>query len=58
MMNLSRRQTLTTIFVSCNDPDYYFSLAPIVDAFPDARVIAASKTVELIKEKAQGKLDA
>jgi len=47
---------LTTIYVSCNDPDYYFNLKPVVEAFPDARVIAASETVALIKKKADGKL--
>lgn len=47
---------LTTIFVSCSDPDYYFSLKPVVQAFPEARVIAASETVALMKKKAEGKL--
>ncbi|MDB6181689.1 MBL fold metallo-hydrolase [Paracoccus fistulariae] len=49
---------LTTIYVSVNDPDYYFSLKPIVAAYPDARVIAASDTVALIRQKAQAKLEA
>ena len=31
---------LTTIYVSQSDPDYYFSLRPVREAFPDARVIA------------------
>lgn len=48
---------LTTIYVSCNDPDFYFSLKPIVEAFPDAKVIAASATVEAIKANVQGKLE-
>jgi len=48
---------LSTIFVSCNDPDYYFSLTEVVKAFPEARVIAAPDTIALIKKKAQGKLD-
>lgn len=50
-------KTLTTIYVSCSDPDYYFGLRPIVDAFPKAKVIAASATVEAIKGNVQGKLD-
>ncbi|AKI03093.1 Zn-dependent hydrolase, glyoxylase [Hoeflea sp. IMCC20628] len=41
-------KTLTTIYVSQSDPDFYFSLRPIVEAFPDARVIAASVTIEAI----------
>ena len=36
---------LTTIYISQSDPDYYFSLTPVVKAFPDARVIAASETL-------------
>lgn len=48
---------LTTIFVSVNDPDYYFSLTEVVAAFPDARVIAAPETIALMRQKAQGKLD-
>ncbi|NTG63674.1 MBL fold metallo-hydrolase [Agrobacterium rhizogenes] len=49
---------LTTIFVSCNDPDYYFGLRPIVEAFPKAKVIAKPVTVEAIKANVQAKLDA
>lgn len=47
---------LTTIYVSCNDPDYYFSLRPIVAAFPEARVIAKPTTVEAIKANVEEKL--
>jgi glyoxylase-like metal-dependent hydrolase (beta-lactamase superfamily II) len=50
-------RTLKTIYVSCSDPDYYFGLRPIVDAFPKAKVIAASATVEAIRANVQGKLD-
>lgn len=49
---------LTTIYVSCNDPDYYFSLRPIVEAFPNAQVIANPITVEAINGNVQGKLEA
>lgn len=48
---------LTTIYVSQSDPDYYFSLGPIKEAFPDARVIATSETVAAIKSNVQRKLD-
>lgn len=54
----STGKRLTTIFVSCNDPDYYFSLRPIVEAFPKAKVIATPVTVEAIKANVQGKLEA
>lgn len=50
-------KTLTTIYVSCNDPDYYFGLRPIVEAFPSAKVIAKPVTVDAIKANVQGKLD-
>jgi glyoxylase-like metal-dependent hydrolase (beta-lactamase superfamily II) len=49
---------LTTIYVSVNDPDYYFSLAPVKAAFPQARVIAAPETVAAIKENVAGKIKA
>ena len=47
---------LTIIYVSQSDPDYYFSLKPIKQAFPDARVIAASETVAAIKASIDKKL--
>ncbi len=47
---------LTTIYVSCNDPDYYFGLRPVVEAFPEAKVIAKAGTVETIKGNVEAKL--
>ncbi|MBB6488809.1 MBL fold metallo-hydrolase [Rhizobium lusitanum] len=52
----SAGKQLSTIYVSCNDPDYYFSLRPIVDAFPDAKVIAKPATVAAIHANVEGKL--
>jgi glyoxylase-like metal-dependent hydrolase (beta-lactamase superfamily II) len=49
---------LTAIYVSQSDPDYYFSLKPIKEACPDARVIAASETVAGIKGNVEKKLAA
>lgn len=49
-------KTLTTIYVSQSDPDYYFSLAPVRAAFPGAKVIAASATIEAIKGNVEKKL--
>jgi glyoxylase-like metal-dependent hydrolase (beta-lactamase superfamily II) len=49
-------KTLTTIYISQSDPDFYFSLAPIVAAFPQAKVIAASETVAAIKGNVEKKL--
>ena len=47
---------LTTIYISQSDPDYYFSLAPIKAAFPEAKVIAASATIAAIKGNVEKKL--
>jgi glyoxylase-like metal-dependent hydrolase (beta-lactamase superfamily II) len=48
---------LTTIYVSQSDPDYYFGLGPIAEAFPDALVIAAPDTVAAIRKTVEKKLD-
>ncbi|WP_319520649.1 MBL fold metallo-hydrolase [uncultured Martelella sp.] len=47
---------LTTIYVSCSDPDYYFGLGPVVEAFPEANVIAKTVTVEAINGNVESKL--
>jgi glyoxylase-like metal-dependent hydrolase (beta-lactamase superfamily II) len=47
---------LTAIYVSQSDPDYYFSLRPIKDAFPDAQVIAGPETVTAILGSVEKKL--
>ncbi|MGJ7580913.1 MBL fold metallo-hydrolase [Variovorax sp. RHLX14] len=52
----SSGKNLTTIYISQSDPDYYFSLGPIKAAFPAARVIAASATIEAIKSSVEKKL--
>lgn len=49
-------KTLTTIYVSQSDPDYYFGLKPVKEAFPGARVIAASATVAAINGNVEKKL--
>ncbi len=49
-------KTLTTIYVSQSDPDYYFSLGPIKAAFPAVRVIAASDTIAAIKGNVEKKI--
>ena len=49
-------KTLTTIYISQSDPDYYFSLGPIKAAFPAAKVIAASATIAAIKGNVEKKL--
>lgn len=48
---------LSTIYISCSDPDYYFSLTPVKAAFPDAKVIAATATIEAINANVEKKID-
>ena len=50
-------KTLTTVYVSQSDPDYYFGLGPVKAAFPGARFIAAPATVAAINGNVQKKLD-
>lgn len=47
---------LTSIYVSQSDPDYYFGLRPIKEAFPQARVIAAAETIAAIRASVEKKL--
>ena len=47
---------LTAIYISQSDPDYYFSLKPLRDAFPNVKVIAAAATLEAIKGSVEKKL--
>lgn len=49
-------KSLTTIYVSQSDPDYYFSLKPVREAFPNAKVIAASDTIAAINGNVEKKL--
>jgi glyoxylase-like metal-dependent hydrolase (beta-lactamase superfamily II) len=49
-------KTLTTIYVSQSDPDYYFSLGPVKAAFPRARILADAATVSAIKGNVEKKL--
>ncbi|CAO3453658.1 Metallo-beta-lactamase superfamily protein PA0057 [Azospirillum argentinense] len=48
---------LTAIYISQSDPDYYFSLKPLREAFPDTKVIAASATIAAIKGNVAKKLE-
>ena len=49
-------KTLTAIYISHGDPDYYFGLQTITEAFPKARVLATAQTVAHIKQTKDGKL--
>lgn len=48
-------KTLTTIYVSHSDPDYYFGLGVIHEAFPAARIVATKPTVEAMSLLMAGK---
>lgn len=47
---------LTTIYISHGDPDFYFGLETLKQAFPDAEVLATPQTIAHIKESSAGKL--
>lgn len=47
---------LTTIYISHSDPDYYFGLETITQAFPEAKIVATQATVDAIKATKDGKL--
>lgn len=52
----SSGKQLTTIYISHGDPDYYFGLATLQDAFPKARIVAIAQTVAHIQQTQAGKL--
>jgi glyoxylase-like metal-dependent hydrolase (beta-lactamase superfamily II) len=45
-------KTLTTIYISHGDPDYYFGLETLHAAYPKARIVASAPTVQHIRESA------
>jgi len=47
---------LTTIYISHGDPDYYFGLPALTQAFPDAKVLASAPTVAHIRKTMDAKL--
>ncbi|WP_369989979.1 MBL fold metallo-hydrolase [Pseudomonas xanthosomatis] len=47
---------LTTIYISHGDPDYYFGLDTLTQAFPKARVVASAATVAHIRQTMDAKL--
>ncbi|KZK90796.1 Hydroxyacylglutathione hydrolase [Pseudovibrio sp. W64] len=48
-------KTLTSIYISHGDPDYYFGLDALHAAFPDAKIVATQPTIEKIKATIEGK---
>ncbi len=55
---LDSGKTLTTVFVSHADPDFYFGLEAIADAFPEAAIVATPIVIEHIHASFEGKLKA
>ena len=49
-------KTLTMIYISQSDPDYYFGLKPVRAAFPGAKVLAAPEALAAIKANIANKL--
>ena len=49
-------KTLSTVYISHSDPDFYFGLDVIKAAFPDAKIVATPQTVAAIKASMDGKL--
>ncbi|MFJ4347959.1 MBL fold metallo-hydrolase [Pseudomonas sp. NPDC089401] len=47
---------LTTIYISHGDPDYYFGLDTLTQAFPNAKVVASAATVAHIRQTMDAKL--
>lgn len=49
-------KTLTTIFISHGDPDFYFGLDTLTRAYPEAKVLATAETVAHIEKSRAPKL--
>ncbi|MFF1821199.1 MBL fold metallo-hydrolase [Kribbella sp. NPDC058245] len=55
---LDSGKTLTTVFVSHGDPDFYFGAEVIADAFPAARFVATAPVIDHIGHSYDHKLGA
>lgn len=49
-------KTLKEVVITSGDPDFYFGLQPIVDAFPQVKVVATQKVVDHIVATKDAKL--
>ena len=54
---LKSKKELKAIYISHGDPDYYFGLPVIAQAFPDAKIYATKPTIEHIVATYQSKLE-
>lgn len=50
-------KSLTTVFISHKDPDFYFGLDTIRAAYPDVKIVATHETVKGIEKTIQLKYD-
>src|SRR3954468_13792461 len=55
---LDSGKTLTTVFISHGDPDFYFGAEVLADAFPDATFVATPLVIDHITHSYEGKLAA
>ena len=55
---LDSGKTLTTVFISHADPDFYWGAEVIADAFPDAELVATPLVIDHIRAAYDGKLAA
>ena len=55
---LDSGKTLTTVFISHGDPDFYFGAEVLADAFPDATFVATPLVIDHIRHSFEGKLKA
>jgi glyoxylase-like metal-dependent hydrolase (beta-lactamase superfamily II) len=55
---LDAGRTLTTVFISHGDPDFYFGAEVLADAFPEAVFVATPPVIEHIQHSYAGKLKA
>ncbi|MDH6222450.1 MBL fold metallo-hydrolase [Streptomyces pseudovenezuelae] len=55
---LDSGKTLTTVFISHGDPDFYFGAEVLADTFPNARFVATDHVIEHIQHSYEGKLKA
>jgi glyoxylase-like metal-dependent hydrolase (beta-lactamase superfamily II) len=53
---LDSGKTLSTIYVSAADPDFYFGLEVLRQEFPQARIVAAAPTLKKIEKSLPSKL--
>ncbi|MCX7911888.1 MAG: MBL fold metallo-hydrolase [Dehalococcoidales bacterium] len=54
---LETGRRLTTIYVTHAHPDHYFGLGPVVEAFPEAKVIALPSVARTINRQMFGKIE-